>query len=342
MSVQVSREAVFSLYRSLLRQTSRLPHYYLKQFWFLRGQDATRRLLATEDSVLRRTKYKRVQKDMARLKKANTGDKECFSYILEMAYGRKGPLKHAIMKPLLSDPSQPKPPRIIAAAPKSHPPVYSPELAALSISGSARRVGKPLKPDQLANPPKMPARADPSSSEHKLYGPLSKRRQSNIRWRFFTDNWQKLHAPLELTVDPTPSSSKGKEVMRGVPRCIGIYGQGVLEDVKSVANASHGMRTPIPRRQRRSLRADEDAGWRHETPAGIAPSRFLRRRYAELLGKIPILTYTKTGKYVVSLDGAAMHQERDYLLADIDESERGWLPEGFCEVEKKPKKADKR
>ncbi|KZV77677.1 hypothetical protein PENSPDRAFT_645301 [Peniophora sp. CONT] len=346
MPVQVSREAVFSLYRSFLRQTARLPHHYLRQFWMLRGQDEVKRLLASDDDVLRRTKLKRVRKDVARLEMANTGDRECFAYVLDMAYGRKGPLKHAIMKPLLSDPSQPKPPRIIPAAHKSHPPVYSPELAALSMSGSSRRQGKPLKPEQLVNPPTMPARADPSSSDYQLFGPLSKRREVNIKWRFFTENWQKLHPPIELTIDQGPAlSTKAKSIERKPPRAIGIPGQGLLEDVITLAGASRARRPPIPRRQRQSLPADEDAERRQGMPmaptsADVAPSRFIRRRYAELLGKIPILTYTRTGKYVVALDDAAWHQEREYPLAEVDDTERAWLPQGFGEIER-AKKADK-
>lgn len=36
-----------------------------RQFWRLRGQDEIKRLLATEEDVLRRTKFKRVQKVIA-------------------------------------------------------------------------------------------------------------------------------------------------------------------------------------------------------------------------------------------------------------------------------------
>lgn len=215
------------------------------------------------------------------------------------------------------------------------------------MSGSSRRMGKPLKPEQLVNPPVMPARADTSSSDYRLLGPLSKRREVNIKWRFFTDNWQKLWPPIDLTIDPGPiSSTKSKEVVREAPRPVGIPGQGLLEDVKAMVGASQARRPPVPRRQRRSLPADEDAERRHDTStaptsANVAPTRFLRRRYAELLGKIPILTYTRTGKYIVSLDDAALHQERNYPLAEIGDSERAWLPKGFGEVEKKAKKVDK-
>ena len=181
----------------------------------------------------------------------------------------------------------------------------------------------------------MPARADPSSPEYQLHGPLSKRREVNIKWRFFTENWKKLYPPIELTVTSDEEPAR--------PRSVGIPGEGLLEGVKAMTGASQTMRPPMPRRQRRSLPAGDDAEKRQDAPEaltspGVLPSRFLRRRYAELLGKIPILTYTRAGNYTVTLDKAAHYSGRNYPLLEIDATERAWLPAGFGEAPKRSKK----
>lgn len=205
-------------------------------------------------------------------------------------------------QPLLYDPTAPIPPRIIPAVERSRPPVYSPELKALLTSGPSRRT-KPLSPKSLVFPPSLPQRADPTSEDARLLGPLSKRREVNIRWRYFTTEWQKVRPPLQIVVADAGVSAA--DTARAGIRGVGFQGTGVFEDVERIA----GPARPPPPLTRREMQAGKVSGEvqpRH-------PSKWLRRRYQHLLWRLPVLTYEppadekgrKRGKYVVSLSPSA-------------------------------------
>ncbi|KAG6890730.1 hypothetical protein C0992_013113, partial [Termitomyces sp. T32_za158] len=215
--------------------------------------------------------------------------------------------------PILSDPDAEVPPRIIPKSEKSRPPVYSPELKALLLSSDSRRT-KPLSAKSLTFPPVLPLRADPSSEDARLLGPFSKRREVNIRWRYFTKEWKKVFPPLQVVMNEVPTSdgechtASKEDIARVGVRALGMQGQGIYEDVHAIAGPLTQPR-PLTRKERLSRGADID------TPVQPRhPSRWLRRRYQELLGRLPILTYTPTdnknikspGRYSVSLSSNAL------------------------------------
>ncbi|KAI0271429.1 hypothetical protein BC834DRAFT_966913 [Gloeopeniophorella convolvens] len=246
-----AKQSIFALYRSYLRQVRLLPHEYLRQFFRLKSHDDVLSALDHSRRIKQRSStYRRLRKDCARLERANNADKKAFEYILDLAYGRKGPLKWSIMKPLLSDPTAPAPDRIISAVEYSRPPVYSPELAALLVSDLARPAGRTLKQHHLDKPPTLPPRADPSSAEARLFGPLSKRREVNLRWRFFADQWKRLYPPLEVSVrsrGARQSSSQEDAISDARIRPVGMQTAELLDELQALAGPV-SQRSPHPRK----------------------------------------------------------------------------------------------
>ncbi|KAG5353238.1 hypothetical protein C0989_009201 [Termitomyces sp. Mn162] len=258
---------------------------------------------------------KRVTQGLRKLEAANNGSTKAFEHILDLAYGRKGKLKWELMqiflKPILSDPDVSVPPRIIPSSEKSRPPIYSPELQALLLSSDSRKT-KPLAAKSLVFPPVLPLRADSSSEDARLLGPLSKRREVNTRWRYFTQEWKKVLPPLQVVMKDSTSDiefdkTSQEDLARADVRALGMQGRGIFEDVHAIAGPLTVPR-PLTRKERLSsgTGVDTSVQSRH-------PSRWLRRRYQELLGRLPILAYTPTrdksrssGRYSVSLSSNAL------------------------------------
>jgi len=251
--------------------------------------------------------------------------------------------------PLLSDPNAPPAPRIIPNYERSRRPVYSPELTAL-LTSTHSRTTKALQNANLESPPIMPPRADPSSEETRLLGPFSKRREVNLHWRYFKREWKKVLPPLQLSVkeisDVNESSDKHDTARFGV-RGVGLQGGRVLEEAQILAGpAWKPLSTPRRAKQRpesQNLNSPESAF------TSSLPTRWLRKRYQNLLGKVPILTYhTKerkighnnnrpTSRYEVSLAPSAISSHIRYganRLPPVDEANLRWIQ---LAEEEKPK-----
>ncbi|KAH9082236.1 hypothetical protein EDB83DRAFT_2592658 [Lactarius deliciosus] len=281
-----TKSSAFALYRSLRRQARLLPHEYLRQFFYLRLSTYIRSALdAGRKDKQRLGTFKRLRKELSTLKLANDGHRHAFDRVLDLAYGRKGPLRWSIMAPLLSDPTVPAPARIISPVERSRPPVYSPELAALLLSPYSRSSGRALKPSHLHKPPTLPSTAGPNIRR------CSKRREVNIRWRYFSYQWKRINPPIEISVkhqETQKTPSQGGFAPDGGIRGVGLQGTGLLEELKMLAGAV-STRPVAPRRI--------DSAYRSQSPSVAAdrrssPNRYLRRRYRELLDRIPILTYS--------------------------------------------------
>lgn len=235
---------------------------------------------------------------------------------------------------MLSDPNAPTPPRIISSVEKSRPPVFSPELKAL-LTSSHSRVTKPLTPKSLEAPPTLPSRVNPSSEDAQLLGPFSKRREVNIRWRYFVNEWKKVYPPLQVVAkDLSQGDQEGvsdTDILRAGIRGFGMQNRGVFEDMLSIAGSLHTSAT-LTRKERRN--ANNALHERDSSHPPRHPSRWLRRRYQELLGRLPVLTYSRNGtnspgKYAVSLSPNAiapsLYMSVTYLseLKSVDDQE--WL-----------------
>ena len=221
--------------------------------------------------------------------------------------------------------------------------MYSPELSALLLSPYTRPTGRPPRPSHLRNPPALPSRADPSSEDAHLFGPFSKRREVNIRWRYFSSQWKRLYPPLEICVKQRgapETSSEEDAILKARIRGVGTQSAGLLAELKSLAG-SVSERPPAPRRI--------DPVYLPHSASRIAdrrglPSRFLRRRYRELLGRIPTLTYSyvpgqpvvgtndcPTGKYKVSLPENALSPHVSHETAHsklLDAVDLAWFERG--------------
>ena len=221
--------------------------------------------------------------------------------------------------------------------------MYSPELTALLLSPYTRPSGKPLKPSHLSGPPTLPPRANPSSEDARLFGPFSKRREVNIRWRYFSDHWKRLYPPLEVTVKEQGAreTSSQEDVILGARiRGVGMQTAGLLAELMSLTG-SGSERPPTPRRIDPAYlphSVSRAADWQ------VLPNRFLRRRYRELLGRIPILTYSyvpgqpvmgtkdcPAGKYEVSLAPNALSPRIQHETARskvLDDVDLAWFEQG--------------
>ena len=225
-------------------------------------------------------------------------------------------------QPLLSDPCAPFPQPIIPANQKSSPPVYLPALKAL-LTSACSRTTKPLKAANLVNPPTLPARADPSSPDARIFGPFSKRREVNIRRRYFVSESKKVFLPIELQVRP---DFEGKK--KSVKKLIPGFGMriGVFADIeKTVATFKA---RPLTRRERSSEQDRSEAGIR----AGH-PSRWLRRRFRSLLNRLPILLYNpsdnpeQSGSFSVQQSELSLppYQRPIPYLPEVDSTTLAWL-----------------
>ncbi|KAJ7786126.1 hypothetical protein B0H16DRAFT_18455 [Mycena metata] len=307
-----SQHQVFTLYKAFVRQTRKLPQLYLRQFWRIKGFDDVRAILKTDASLQTRDqKIKRMAKDLRKLEGANRRNMQAFNHVLGVAYGRKGKLKRELMEPILIDPSAPVPAKIIPAVESSRPPVYSDELQAL-LTSSESRMSKVLPKRQLESPPKLPPRANPQSEEARLLGPFSKRRETNTRWRFFTEEWQKVKPPLEVVVDAESYGSTLDNVRSVGIRSLPLQGLSVFSDVEALA-----------RTRQENVRSKDP-----HMPSKPHPPRWLRRRYRTLLDNLPILTYKKsegqTPRYSVSLSPSRI-SSRETNAAIADSSDLKWL-----------------
>ncbi|EED77768.1 predicted protein [Postia placenta Mad-698-R] len=270
--------------KSFRRQIRLLPTVYLREYFKLKTSDDVRAILDTKKADLRARKIKRFEKELRKITLANQGIEKKFEHVLDLAYGRKGKLKWELINPLLTDPSIPPPERIIPAVEKSRPPVYSKELTALLTSKVSHK-NKPLGHTAIRRPPTLPARADLNSEDARLLGPLSKRREVNIYWRFYTEQVKRVYPPFQMILEERDSpgetrhlTDKGALHRAGI-RVGGVQGEGVYEEIETLANA------PSP------SQAGGTSGTDIFQASPLRP-RFLRRRFASLLGRTPVLVYS--------------------------------------------------
>ncbi|KAM6498457.1 hypothetical protein JOM56_006405 [Amanita muscaria] len=270
---------ITKLYMQYLRQIKGLPVLYLRQFFRLKAADDARAIARSNDPVLVVRKLKRVRKDIRKVAAANQGNVKAFVHVLDLAYGRKGKLRRELMEPLLSDScSHPSPATIIPPVEKSRPPVYSAELRAL-LTSALSRTTKPLKLGALSDPPTLPAQAKSGSEDALLYGTFSKRREVNIRWRYFTAEWNKVLPPLHKQKEPQ-STNHDRE----------LQNTNLFNDIEQLVGPSQ---KPLNLTRRESQNQGVSPALMPTHSICHHQSRWLRRRYEQLLGRIPILNYTQ-------------------------------------------------
>ncbi|KAF9229100.1 hypothetical protein BS17DRAFT_823757 [Gyrodon lividus] len=330
--MNTSYQHICSLYRTYVREVKRLPHVYLRQFFQIKGADDFRSVLQTKLDELRKKKLKRISRGLRKLQAVNAGDHTAFDRMLDIAYGRIGKLRWELMEPLLSDPDAPLAAPIIPGKEKSRPPRYSTELTTLLTSGKSRRT-KPLEKQHLIFPPRLPGRAKLDSEEAALLGPLSKRREFNMRWRYFKTEWKRVYPPLQVSEYPL-AADQDTDAFSTRPRNIGFQDTAVLGELLELAGSpskSPGLT------QKQKMRRESKETLDSSSFDGKLPARWLRRRYQALLGRLPFLTPRPTRGdrpkpvYDVLLADSAITPSRPHTsrLRVVDTADMPWI----CDVQ---------
>ncbi|KAF9508915.1 hypothetical protein BS47DRAFT_1349878 [Hydnum rufescens UP504] len=315
------RKKVIGLFRSLLRESYRLPHLYLRAFWRARISDAFKRNQKLESIELAERKLTSWGQELRRLRAANRGEHLAVKRVLDFAYGRRGKLRQELMARIQSDPSTPEREPLIPANPsRSRPPKLPQSLTALFNFPPARTTGKSISPAQLHNPPTLPLRADPHSEEARLLGPLSLRREVNIHWKYFTEEKSRILPPLEMRM--TEAIPDGKIGTKDPDSRVSLIKRGVNPDGTPLFEMLERLATPpppkLPRRAHRRgpevlpenphhsqeinavpkevpvLPATSVTRTSHASKPPTRSLRFFRRRYQEILASTPILHYVTT------------------------------------------------
>ena len=208
----------------------------------------------------------------------------------------------------------------------SRPPIWSSELKALVSSDISRK--KPLKPNAILLPPTIPKeRFDPHSSESRALGPFSKRREVNLRWKFFNRQLDKTLFPLQIMLQQRTEGDKltvqtdQEALIRAGARGTGLQDAGVFEELEALSSLPG-----VPRFEVSSAQGDgDDTRQVLSTMRSHLSRRFLRRRFQETLSQIPILTYTSTpGRYKVTMSPNAGTRNGP-IQSVADETDLTWL-----------------
>lgn len=179
-------------------------------------------------------------------------------------------------------------------------------------------------------------RADPTSSDAKTLGPLSKRREVNLKWRFFEQETAKVRPPIEVSrVHATQTSTSldkpvGTTTVEGnmarqTPPAVGFQGTSVLRDLEFIASPNPN----VPKRTENLSLPNRT----NDTSPTSTVNRFIRRQHRKLLGKIPIITYFKhpnspVGRYQVSLSPLVHSGPATRLASAVptaDDADLAWL-----------------
>lgn len=214
-------------------------------------------------------------------------------------------------QPLLTDHHASPPEPMFPGKPESRPPTYSPELKAL-LTSSCSRV-KPLSERALRSPPLLSPRADAKSEEARLLGPLSKRRELNFRWRYFVSEWKKVRPPLNIS----PASTYCEE-----RSTFGFHGLQLFEDIEALAAQDPNLKRGTRRERDTSCHASLV-----HVDRPLPTPRWLRRRYRELLSRVPILIQKQPSKFLVSSSPLAWSSERFKapFMSEVDDGDIAWM-----------------
>lgn len=225
---------------------------------------------------------------------------------------------------------------IIPGVPSSAPAPFSPELRTLLTTSLPHT--KPLTPADLKTPRTLPRTVDPTSDEAILRGPLSKRREVNIRHRAHATALRRVAPPLELAVRPAPGEPAlipGPSALAAFraddatyPRPLAMQGLGLMRDIEELVGGTIHPAPPLTKRERRAAKFSPAAP---NTAVPRHPQRWVRRRYRLLLAQLPQLTYdTTSASFGAQISPLAItHDHRvSHYNPPIDPASLAWLQSG--------------
>ncbi|CAE6340169.1 unnamed protein product [Rhizoctonia solani] len=289
-----SRSQVLSLYRSLLREAHKLPDPLVKFTYSTYIRNGFRKNARISGENLRYKKIKTAKQKLRQLQAANSGDKTAVARTLSFAYGVTGPIRHQNM-------SAYKRTGIPPSTTDTRPPPFPPALKALVASPLAR-----IKPGSK-NQPDEPMALSLALDKRGWLGKLPERRERNLWWNWWRDEPKRTLVPAEIeVVEPNPGApsnsptsveySNGLSPNASTSLRLRQLGLPVASTQESglIRRAEEFSRSHlIPKAPRRST--ERTLGAPNKSPdvtTTVPPqSRFMRRRYRELLSKMPLLSF---------------------------------------------------
>lgn len=190
---------------------------------------------------------------------------------------------HNVYQPLLSDTNAPLLPSTNPRKEKTCSPTYSPELVALLTSGISRTT-RPLQKHQLVSPPGLRGHAKSDFEDTTLLGPPSRRREHNIRCRFFRNEWKKVYPPLQVSLQH-PANHTNTHIPSHPPLNFGFQNVITLQELLALGGSPSRLPEPPSKQRRQRIQKKSDAN----PFDGDLSVRWLRRRYQALLGRVPLL-----------------------------------------------------
>lgn len=170
-----------------------------------------------------------------------------------------------------------------------------------------------------------------------LLGPLSKRREYNIRWRFFKSEWKKVYPPLHVSLQH-PTYQSNTRIPPNHPLSFGFQNTVTLQELLALAGSPSTLPDP-PSKQRRLQQVQRTSD---TNPLdGNLPLRWLRRRYQALLGRVPLLIHRSLPQdnskrtYDVQLADNAITASRPHSsrLRVVDAKDVTWISDVHLTVQ---------
>ncbi|GAA5920013.1 hypothetical protein JCM1841_000377 [Sporobolomyces salmonicolor] len=251
------------LYRQLLKEAHRLPDGHASSHYVRQIRAHFRQPAVPESSLQGIRRVKRAEKLLRHLQAANDGYLHALTRVLETSYGLRGPDKHASLQPFL--------------LPAQSAYAFPPALASL-VTSPVSHTSRPPSPAQLVTPPTLPERADPTSEEARLLGPVIPQRIAAIKRRWWNSQTGKLKAPLAVKVRQGGSDVKAPSTASAVLKGLQDAGLGEIklqQGWKRLAELEEKASVPIsaqplpPKR----LQTPSDRSSSHPVPVKAARER---------------------------------------------------------------------
>ncbi|RHZ74115.1 hypothetical protein Glove_227g167 [Diversispora epigaea] len=295
MDKAIRKRHILSLYRSILRESSRFFDDYAKQFLKKRARKRFKEY--KEETNETRIKYKLIEakQSLNRLKRANIFDPKSVKRVLEFAYGRRGQMRHKLLKPIIDEPS-PAPKPIVKGYPRTAPPRMSPSLKTLITTQ-----GKSLYP-VLPVPP------------HK---PLYPSRKANLLWWHYSKNMRTVMPPVDDKLFDEIEKKAGKGIL--TPEGIGCrmpIPSTIKSDNNKKVNNHKVQKVNHPLNTRILKFNTKEPPYNTAKPHNPRP-RFIRRMFQRLLVHIPILkesSSTSSSEDDKKSSSTEQYPEKHYII----------------------------
>ncbi|KAG9086511.1 hypothetical protein FRC07_013067 [Ceratobasidium sp. 392] len=321
------KSTVIALYRASLRESQKLFDPLVRYAFTDYIRNRFRRNVRITDEGLRYKKIKTAKARLRHLQAANAGTKQGIAWALRFAYGTSGPLQQRNLK-TLKDFGGPHNQDKQARPPPFHPALYallSAQEARIKTNSKAQSNG----PVELAS----------LLEQRNWLGKLPERREKNLWWRWWRAETAKIQAPAEIEVaepiagvhqdisagqagtpqNPSGASGVARSTYTNSAADVKKYGLLMLKTQGTGLNYRVeqliGNRA-MPNPPRRSPERTRETATVNSAPANSLASpqpRFYRRRYRDVLSKMPFLSFKPAPSSPQNATSASETQQPDTL-----------------------------